>query len=332
MDELLVGLRAAAEPTRLRILALLAEGEMTVSELTQVLGQSQPRVSRHLKLMCDARLLDRFPEGRWVFHRLADRPGAASAGNLARMLAAMVPDEDPQLARDRDRLRAVKKARAAAAASYFAANAERWDEIRSLYVDEREVEAALARVLPADRIDALLDIGTGTGRVLEVLGPQVLRGVGVDLSRDMLSVARARLEAAGLAHCHVRQGDMYALPMTVATFDAVTLHLVLHFADRPGAAIAEAARVLRPGGRVVIVDFAPHRVETLRDQHAHRRLGFSDDEIAGWCRAAGLAPAAPVALPGNPLTVKLWPADRPLAAPARRAGRARGQKLAEEVS
>ncbi len=331
MDELLVGLRAAAEPTRLRILALLGEGEMTVSELTQVLGQSQPRVSRHLKLLCDARLLDRFPEGQWVFYRLADRPAEAAPANLARMLAAMVPDDDPQLALDRDRLRAVKRARAAAAQAYFAANAGRWDEIRSLHIDEREVETALAHALPANGIDALLDIGTGTGRVLEVLGPQVMRGVGIDASRDMLAVARARLEAAGLAHCHVRQGDMYALPMMAATYDAVTLHLVLHFADRPGAAIAEAARVLRPGGRLVIIDFAPHRVEALRDHHAHRRLGFSDEEIAGWCRAAGLVVGTPVALPGTPLTVKLWAADRPVPA-ARRAARPRGQTIEEPVT
>ncbi len=331
MEALLSGLRAAAEPTRLRILALLAEGEMTVSELTQVLGQSQPRVSRHLKLLCDARLLDRLPEGQWVFYRLADRPADVGPANLARMLAAMVPDDDPQLALDRDRLRAVKKARAAAASAYFAVNAGRWDEIRSLYVDEREVEAALARALPAEGIDALLDIGTGTGRILEVLGPQVMRGVGIDQSRDMLAVARARLEDAGLVHCHVRQGDMYALPMMAATFDAVTLHLVLHYADRPAAAIAEAARVLRPGGRLVVIDFAPHRVEALRESHAHRRLGFTDGEIAGWCEVAGLAPGAPVALPGNPLTVKLWTADRPLPA-QRRTPRPRGQKVPEPVT
>ncbi len=329
MDELLVGLRAAAEPTRLRILALLAEGEMTVSELTQVLGQSQPRVSRHLKLMGDARLLDRFPEGQWVFYRLADRPDAAPAANLARLLAAMLPDEDPQLAVDRARLRAVKRQRSEAASAYFAANAKRWDEIRSLHIDEREVEAALAGALPTEGIDALLDIGTGTGRVLEVLGPQVLRGVGIDQSRDMLSIARSRLEAAGLTHCHVRQGDMYALPMIAASFDAVTLHLVLHYADRPAAAIAEAARVLRPGGRLVVIDFAPHRVESLRDQHAHRRLGFSDEEIAGWCEAAGLVPGIPVALPGDPLTVKLWTAD---SAPAVARRTPRRRDLAEAVS
>jgi len=319
MERLLAGLRAAAEPTRLRILALCAEGELTVSELTQVLGQSQPRVSRHLKLLCDAGLLDRFPEGHWVFYRLGDRPEIGQRAGLARLLTEMVPENDPQLALDAGRLKAVKQARAEAAASYFAVNAGRWDKIRALYVDEREVEAALVRLLAKEPIGSLLDIGTGTGRVLELLGSRIERGVGVDLSRDMLAIARARLEAAGLSHCQVRQADMYALPMAAASFDAVTLHLVLHYADRPAAAIAEAARVLRPGGRLVIVDFAPHKVETLREQHAHRRLGFADSEIFEWCREVGLEPGRPVALAGDPLTVKLWAAD--LAEAPRRRGR-----------
>jgi len=310
MDRLLAGLRAAAEPTRLRILALVAEGELTVSEITQVLGQSQPRVSRHLKLLCDAGLIDRFPEGHWVFYRLADRPETERAAGIARLLAALVPADDARIASDASRLKSVKQARAQAAASYFAANAKSWDRIRSLYVDDREVEAALARLLPGGKIESLLDIGTGTGRVLECLAPRIERGIGVDSSRDMLAIARARLEAAGLANCHVRQADMYALPMTASSHDAVTLHLVLHYADRPAAVIAEAARVLKQGGRLIVVDFAPHQVESLREQHAHRRLGFADSEIAEWCQAAGLAMEQTVSLRGDPLTVKLWVADR----------------------
>jgi ArsR family transcriptional regulator len=309
----LAGLRAAAESTRLRILALLAEGELTVSEIVQILGQSQPRVSRHLKLLCDAGLADRFPEGQWVFYRLAERDG-----ELGRLLAALVPAGDARIALDAARLKSVKDARAAAAAAYFAANAKSWDRIRSLYVDDREVEAALARLLPGDKIESLLDIGTGTGRVLELLASHIASGVGVDASRDMLAIARARLAAAGLSHCHVRQADMYALPMIAATYDAVTLHLVLHYADRPAAAIAEAARVLKPGGRLIVVDFAPHHEESLRSQHAHRRLGFSDAEIAEWFGAAGLAMEQTVSLKGDPLTVKLWAADRTLRVGARR--------------
>ena len=329
MDRLLSGLRAAAEPTRLRILALLADGELSVSEIVHVLGQSQPRVSRHLKLLADAGLIERLPEGQWVFYRLAEAPASEREPAIGRMLAALVPADDTRIALDAARLSAVKAARAEAAKSYFAANAKSWDRIRTLYVDEREVEAALERLFDDARIPALLDIGTGTGRVLECLAPRIARGVGVDTSRDMLAIARTRLAAAGHSHCHVRQADMYALPMADGSFDAVTLHLVLHYADRPAAVVAESARVLKPGGRLVVVDFAPHTIETLREQHAHRRLGFSDAEIAEWFTAAGLAAHETVALKGNPLTVKLWAADR--LASTRRSARRRGRVAAAEA-
>jgi ArsR family transcriptional regulator len=315
MEELLARLRAVAESTRLRLLALCAEGELTVSELTDILGQSQPRVSRHLKLLCDAGLLDRFREGSWVFYRLAE-------GALARRLLDLLPQGDPMLALDRERLQQIKRQRAEQAASYFRANAAQWDRIRSLYVDEKEVEAALLKLLPTEGLHDLLDIGTGTGRMLEVFGPRVERAVGIDLSREMLAMARVNLERAQLRHCAIRQGDMYQLPLAGASFDAVVIHQVLHYAERPARAIAEAARVLRPGGRLLIVDFAPHDLEFLRSEHAHRRLGFADGEIAQWCRAAGLEPAPVRRLPGNPLTVSLWAAAR-AAEPATKAARAR---------
>ena len=307
MNELLTGLRAAAEPTRLRLLVLCAEGELTVSELTDILGQSQPRVSRHLKLLCDAGLLDRFREGTGVFYRLAQR---ARAGELARLLVDLAPEADATLALDRERLAAIKHQRVAQATAYFRANAAQWDSIRSLYVAEREVEGALQNLLPADGLHDFLDVGTGTGRVLEIFGPRVERAVGVDLSREMLAVARVNLERANLRNCSLRQADMYQLPLPSASFDAVVIHQVLHYAERPAQVIAEAARVLRPEGRLVIVDFAPHDLEFLRTEHAHRRLGFGDAEVVGWCRAAGLEPAAVQRLPGNPLTVSLWPAQR----------------------
>jgi ubiquinone/menaquinone biosynthesis C-methylase UbiE/DNA-binding transcriptional ArsR family regulator len=307
MDELLSGLRAAAESTRLRLLALCAEGELTVSELTEILGQSQPRVSRHLKLLCEAGLLDRFREGSWVFHRLSQRAGG---GGLARLLVDLIPADDATVALDRERLEAIKRQRAEQAATYFRTNAAQWDRIRSLYVEESEVEAALRSLLPVREIRDLLDIGTGTGRVLELFGPLVERALGVDLSRDMLAVARANLARADLRNCSIRQADMYQLPLPGASFDAVVIHQVLHFAERPAHAISEAARVLRPGGRLVIVDFAPHELEFLRNEHAHRRLGFTDAEVTGWCRASGLVPETARRLPGNPLTVSLWPARR----------------------
>ena len=308
MDELLSGLRAAAEPTRLRLLSLCAQGELTVSELTDILGQSQPRVSRHLKLLCEAGLLDRFREANWVFYRVA-RQGAA--GDLARHLVELLPAHDPVIALDHERLTQVKRHRAAAAEAYFRANAAHWDEIRTLHIDDREVEAALVQLLADEPVDDLLDIGTGTGRILEVMAPKVERGVGIDRSREMLSVARVNLERAGAGNCSIRQGDMYQLPLPGASFDAVVIHQVLHYADEPARAIAEAARVLRPGGRLVVADFAPHELEFLREQHAHRRLGFGEHEIMEWCRAAGLDPGRPVALPADQLTVMLWLARRP---------------------
>jgi ArsR family transcriptional regulator len=315
MEELLAALRAAAEPTRLRLLVLCAHGELTVTELTRILGQSQPRVSRHLKLLCEAGLLDRFREGSWAFYRL-NRSGPASC--LARQLVTACDENDPTIALDRQRLTAVKRQRADLASAYFRDNAARWDRIRSLHIDEREVEAALVEIIAGADPRDLLDIGTGTGRMLEVLAPRVERGLGIDQSREMLSVARVNLERAGLDNGAVRLGDMYRLALPDASFDAVVIHQVLHYADRPAAAIAEAARVLRPNGILVLVDFAPHALEYLREEHAHRRLGFADAEIAEWCRNAGLDPAPPRRLPGEPLTVVIWAARRGAAVPARR--------------
>jgi ArsR family transcriptional regulator len=307
MDDLLATLKAAAEPTRLRLLALCAQGELTVTELTQILGQSQPRVSRHLKLLCDAGLLDRFREGTFAFYRVTEKGPSA---DLARVLVAAIPADDPTGVLDLERLEAIKRSRVETAASYFRENAGRWHEIRSLHVPEREVEAALLRLLPEQGIGELLDIGTGTGRMLEVLGARAQRAIGVDQSREMLSVARTNLEAAGLRHCHVRQADMYQLPFPSGSFDAAVIHQVLHFAESPSAVLAEAARILKPGGLLLAVDFAPHGQESLRAEHAHRRLGFADEEVAQWCRQAGLDCGPVVHLPGEPLTVSIWPAIR----------------------
>jgi SAM-dependent methyltransferase len=308
VDRILTILRAAAEPTRLRLLALLAEAELTVSELTQVLGQSQPRISRHLKLMGEAGLLERYQEGSWAFFRLV--AGGTTAG-LARELVAALPAEDPTLQRDRARLQEIRRARAESASAYFRASAPEWHRIRSLHIDEREVESALVRSLEPDGHGGLLDIGTGTGRMLELFGPRIERGLGIDASREMLAVARANLDKAGLRHCSVRLADMYTLPIADRSFEHIIIHQVLHYSERPDQAAAEAARVLAPGGRLAIVDFAPHDLEELRQNHAHRRLGFSDAEIQGWLKAAGLAPEPPVHLAGKSLTVGIWIGRRP---------------------
>lgn len=308
MDSLLQGLRAAAERTRLRILGLCAHGELTVSDLAEILGQSQPRVSRHLKLLVEAGLLERHQEGSWAYYRLA--PTSAAAGDLARTLVDLMPAEDGVFGLDLERLEAVKQAWAVKAAAYFRRNAGDWDRIRALHVDQARVDAALGRLFDRAPAHDLLDIGTGTGHVLQVLGERVEAAVGIDRSRDMLIVARANIHRAGLRHCQVRQADMMQLPFGRASFDAVTFHMVLHYADDPAAAIAEGTRVLRPGGRLIVVDFAPHERIELRDQHAHRWLGFADGKIESFLLQAGLVPGEPERLEGGPLTVVLWHGTR----------------------
>ena len=305
MEDLLAQLKAAAEETRLRILAICAYGELTVTELTQVLGQSQPRVSRHLKLLCDAGLLHRSREGAWVFYRRADT-AETGGSDLVDAILGRIPENDAQFRRDMQRLVEVRETRQSAAEAYFRENAAEWDRLRSLYVDEMEVEEKILSLVSGNRDQSIIDIGTGTGRILELFGRTMGRGVGIDLSHEMLSLARSRLAGAGLRECQVRHGDMYQLPVDDDDFDIAALHLVLHYADDATAVIQEAARVMVPGGKLVIVDFAPHEVEALREQHAHRRLGFSDLEIQELMTAAGLDLSVIESLPGEPLTVKIW--------------------------
>ncbi|MEA2977022.1 MAG: hypothetical protein QOF19_2542 [Alphaproteobacteria bacterium] len=306
-------LKAAGEATRLRILALLAEAELTVSDLTEILRQSQPRISRHLKLLSEAGLVERFREGSWAFFRLAEQGGGAE---VIRALIARLDAEDATVARDRERLTAVRTARAAAAQAYFRRHAVEWDRIRKLHVADADVEEAI-RAAVADRpIHSLLDLGTGTGRMLELFGPDIERGLGLDLSLDMLALARERLDRAGLRHCTVRQGDLYDLSLPRESFDLVIVHQVLHFLDDGARAIQEAARVLRPGGRLLVVDFAPHDLEFLREKHAHRRLGFTAETVTQWTQAAGLDLVLHRTLPPEPgsegkIAVSLWLAGDP---------------------
>ena len=309
MDQLLTGLRAVGEPTRLRLVALCAHGELSVSELTQILGQSQPRVSRHLKLLVEAGLLDRFREGAAVYYRLADRTDQAY---LARTIVDLLPEDDSELNRDLQRLDQVKQKRADLARAYFSENAARWGEIRALHVPEALLEKEFVKVVGSKPVADFLDIGTGTGRILELMAGRVERGMGIDVSSEMLTVARTNLEAANLRNVHVRQGDMYNMPIDDQSVDLATLHLVLHYSDDPEHVIEEAVRVLRPNGRLVIVDFLTHNEEQLRAQHRHHRLGFDDAEIEGWLTRQGMKVEPPVGLQGDPLTVKIWPAVRQL--------------------
>jgi ubiquinone/menaquinone biosynthesis C-methylase UbiE len=309
--------RALADPTRLRIFALLRAMELSVGELAQVLGQSQPRVSRHVKILSDAGLTERRREGSWVFLGLGERRivdpllGALDAWQSGSQV-------DHWQAADAARLAAVRADRAEAAGRYFDAHAEQWDAIRSLHIAESEVEAALKTLLGVGPIGRLVDIGTGTGRMIALFGHDAHSALGIDRSPQMLRLARARLAEAGLDSVDLRQADMYALPLSDGSADTVILHQILHFAQIPELAIAEAARLLDLGGRLVIADFASHDREDLRAEQAHARLGFADEQIGHWFADAGLETAAIQELKGGELTVKLWLGQRVSAAQAGR--------------
>jgi ArsR family transcriptional regulator len=307
-DQAVAMLRAAAEPSRLRILALLAREELAVLELCRSLGQSQPRVSRHLKLLAEAGLVERFPDGAWVFYRLAADTAARA---LADHALALVSAEDAVFSRDAERLAVVSAERAAQAGAYFAENAERWDEMRSLHTAEAAVEAAILEAAGEGPFQRLVDLGSGTGRMLTLLGGRAKSAIGLDLSRQMLNIARAHVGEAGLAACELRHGDILGTGLPDGCADLVVVHQVLHYLTDPAAAVSEAARLVGPGGRLLIVDFAPHELEFLRSEHRHRRLGFSDAEIERWLGAAGLSGLGVGSLPptaAGGLTVKIWSA------------------------
>ena len=310
MDHLLASLRAAAEPTRLRLLALAARGTFCVMEFTEILGQSQPRLSRHLKLLCDCGLLDRVREGSNVWFALP----TDDAGALPRELVARLPAADPVLEADRRQAARVLAERARVASESFRQKGADWDEMRALGLPAQAVEQALLALIQPEPAGRLLDIGTGTGRILELLAPRVRQALGIDASKAMLALARARLSAPGFAHCAVRLADMYRLPLADRSFDTVVLHMVLHHAEDPAGAVREAARVLHPGGTLLIIDLAPHDEIGLTGKFAHRWPGFADDVIDRMFAAADVTARAPVAIPG-PLPIRIWPATRTLAAP-----------------
>jgi ArsR family transcriptional regulator len=308
LEDSVAFLRAAGETTRLRLLTLLARLDLTVSDLTEILGQSQPRVSRHLKLLLAAGLVERYQEGAWAYFR-ASRFGAAAIFN--QFVFAQTNGNDPLLLRDWERLQAVKARRAASAAAYFAENAASWNTLRSLHVSESRLEACMRELLGPGKVQNLLDVGTGTGRMLELFAPQARHATGIDASHAMLSLARAQLEAAAISNAQVRHGDIFQLPIAVGSQDLAIIHQVLHYLDDPALALREVAQTLSAGGRLLIVDFAPHTLDFLREQHAHQRLGFANGQMCEWLQEAGLEvedhrQLAPERDKTDQLTVSLW--------------------------
>ncbi len=320
MESLIEALRAASEPTRLRILAALASCELTVGELCRVLGQSQPRVSRHLGLLCDAGVLRRNPQGSSAYFR----PARSGTGReVFEAVIGLIDDEDEIRQGDLRRLGEIRAERARDAAEYFESIANDWSSMRDLHVSDSEVELAMLDAVADLDVHDLLDVGTGTGRVLEIFADRIEHGVGVDLSNKMLNLARSRLDQLGLANCAVRQANAYDLGLHTGSIDVAVLHHVLHFLDDPRSSIIEVARTLRPNGRVVIVDFASHDFDTMRTDYAHRWLGFSDSEVDDWCQEAGLIDVAHTHLTPRDrdgeeplLTVTMWVATQRSNAPA----------------
>lgn len=303
MEQLLTALRGAGEATRLRIIALLSKGELTVGELVQILDQSQPRVSRHLKLMGDSGLLDRFQEGTQVFYRLS---AEGSGGYLNSAIVDLLDESDQEFLSDLEQLEAIRLERANRAQAYFDANANDWDTLRSLHVSEEQVETALLKAQGGKHVRTLLDVGTGTGRMLQLFAPFADQALGLDISRSMLAIARSQLNGEAQGHCQVRLGDMYKLGVADKSQDLILFHQVLHFAEEPAKALGEAARTLANNGVMLIADFAPHTHEFLREEHAHRRLGFSEKEIANWGKAARLSLSSVSHLDGGDLRVTIW--------------------------
>lgn len=310
-------LKAMSDPTRLRIMRLLAHMELAVGELAQVLNQSQPRVSRHVRILCEAGLTERRKEGSWVFLRSAvgenrAPPIKAAAAHLLSEGEKADTEFAERCAEDRRNLADIRAARESQAAQYFDRHAEQWDTLRVLHTPDEPVETALVQALaalaPEGGLGEMLDVGTGTGRIAQLLSGDADGVTAIDKSPEMLRLARARLQSLPAGKVNLVQGDFLSLPFADGSFDTIVFHQVLHYAQEPDRVLAEAARVARDGARIAIVDFAAHDREELRERHAHARLGFSDAQMLDLLSEAGFAAQPPVALPGTPLTVKIWTA------------------------
>ncbi|MEO0785182.1 MAG: metalloregulator ArsR/SmtB family transcription factor [Pseudomonadota bacterium] len=313
LDDIVQRFRAAAEPTRLRILALLARGDLAVGEMVSVLGLSQPRLSHQLKILTNAGLVTRLPEGSWVFYRAAAQGPCAEVIELALSQADLSSGD---FARDASQLSEIQSRRATQAAQYFDSIADTWDTVRGLHFSNTAIEDALISAVGTGPFRQVIDVGTGTGRMLTLLSPLAERVEGLDLSHQMLTVARDNLAKAGITNAYVRHGDASAMPFEEGSADLIVLHQLLHFIDQPARVLQEVERVLTPGGKLAIIDFAPHALEFLRTDHGHRRLGIADTALEEWAAGTELMPKCverfdPPKGRANGLAVCIWVASAP---------------------
>ena len=287
MERHALALKTLGHPERLRILALLSRGELTVSELVQILNLSQPRVTQYIKSLETAGIIERLKEGSWVFSRI--RRGNEAISALVATTLATLPAHDPILTADLRRLEDVRAERSVAAEAFFANVANDTGTLGDEYIPKANIESMLRKMAGKGPFEYMVDLGTGTGRMLEVFADRVTRGSGIDNNVHMLKVARHKLAKNNYNHIRVRQGDLNSTPLESELADLVTLHQVLHYLDDPQSAIIEAARLLTRNGIILIADFETHDQDEFRYEYAHRRLGFDDNDIEDWLAGAGLS-------------------------------------------
>lgn len=311
MEQFASALKALGHTDRLRILALLSHGELTVSELVQILNLSQPRVTQYIKSLEAAGILERLREGSWVFSRL--KRGNIGISALVATTLSSLPQDDLTLSADQRRLQDIRSERSKLVEAFFADVANDRGQLGNEYLPQSDIEKALLEIAGETKFEYMVDLGTGTGRMLELFSARAKRGAGIDTNVEMLTVARHKLATVEYSHMSVQQGDLHMTPLGTGVADLVTIHQVLHYLDDPLEAVREASRLLMAGGTFLIVDFAAHQFEGFRDKYAHRRLGFSDAEIEAWLEAAHMSLSSVKNIgreDENLPAVKIWSAKR----------------------
>jgi DNA-binding transcriptional ArsR family regulator len=301
-DNYIDALKAISEPTRFRLVRLCAQGELTVSELMRIVGQSQPRVSRHLKLLQDAGILERFREQHWVFYRVAQEEHYQL---LVSGLIKQIEKNETIIQLDQSRLIELQAARATLSETFIETELPDWLRLHEYHGDTARFESAVQDALAEKTVGHLLDVATGTGRMLKIVGPLASSGVGIDLSKKMVTVARSVLAESGLAHLTVRQEDMYQMRFAARHFDTITIDQVLYFATNPDALIKETARVLKYGGRLLVVAFTASKTAKTPPS-----VGIELSDIQQWIESAGLKITNTNILPGDSLDISLLVSEK----------------------